>query len=78
MVFENYYASRQDQQRKQIATSYKIYEAISRSKEKSTDHFNLQRKLLMHYGLQERHRLRHLEDQRKEAFRQSLALARKK
>ena len=68
MVFENYYASRQDQQRKQIAALYKVYEAISRSKEKPTDYFNLQRKLLIHYCLQERHRLRHWRTKEKKPF----------
>ena len=37
MVFENHYASRQLQQRKRMAASYKIYEAISRSKEKAAN-----------------------------------------
>ena len=37
IVFENHYVSRQYQQRKRMVTSYKIYEAISRSKEKPTN-----------------------------------------
>ena len=41
MVFEIHYESLQHQQPKQMATSYKIYEAVSRSKENLTTIFPL-------------------------------------